>query len=65
MNQDRTSREAFGWSVGIPCQDFGRSELVHAINEALLARSYITPLMTKDMVWIIHSNFNAGRLATN
>jgi DNA-binding NarL/FixJ family response regulator len=26
------------------------SELVHAINEVMLARSYITPLMTKGMV---------------
>jgi DNA-binding NarL/FixJ family response regulator len=52
MNQDRdVAAEAFRLGAsGYLVKNSAASELVHAINEALLARSYITPLMTKDMV---------------
>jgi DNA-binding NarL/FixJ family response regulator len=52
MNQDPdVAAEAFRLGAsGYLVKNSAASELVHAINEALLARSYITPLMTKDMV---------------
>jgi DNA-binding NarL/FixJ family response regulator len=52
MNQDPdVAAEAFRLGAsGYLVKTSAASELVHAINEVLLARSYITPLMTKDMV---------------
>jgi DNA-binding NarL/FixJ family response regulator len=52
MNQDPdVAAEAFRLGAsGYLVKTSAASELIHAINEALLARSYITPLMTKDMV---------------
>ena len=52
MNQDPDlAAEAFRLGAsGYLIKSSAGSELVHAINEALLARSYITPLMTKGMV---------------
>ena len=52
MNQDPdVAAEAFRLGAsGYLVKTSAASELVHAINEALLARSYVTPLMTKDMV---------------
>lgn len=52
MNQDPDlAAEAFRLGAsGYLLKNSAGSELVHAINEALLARSYITPLMTKGMV---------------
>jgi DNA-binding NarL/FixJ family response regulator len=52
MNQDPdVAAEAFRLGAsGYLLKTSAASELIHAINEALLARSYITPLMTKDMV---------------
>jgi DNA-binding NarL/FixJ family response regulator len=52
MNQDPDiAAEAFRLGAsGYLVKTSAASELVYAINEALLARSYITPLMTKDMV---------------
>ncbi|HKO98699.1 MAG TPA: response regulator transcription factor [Pyrinomonadaceae bacterium] len=38
------------------------SELVHAINEALLARSYVTPVMTKDMDGSFVKNFKQRKI---
>jgi DNA-binding NarL/FixJ family response regulator len=59
MNQDPDlAAEAFrlGASAYLLKNSAG-SELVHAISEALLARSYVTPLMTKGMVGSIVQNF--------
>jgi DNA-binding NarL/FixJ family response regulator len=52
MNQDPdVAAEAFRLGAsGYLVKNSAASELVHAIKEALLARSYITPLMTRDMV---------------
>ena len=52
MNQDPdVAAEAFRLGAsGYLVKTSAASELVHAINEALLARSYVTPLITKDMV---------------
>lgn len=52
MNQDPdVAAEAFRLGAsGYLVKNSAASELVHAINEALLARSYVTPLMTKDML---------------
>ena len=52
MNQDPdVAAEAFRLGAsGYLLKSSAASELVHAINEVLLARSYITPLMTKGMV---------------
>jgi DNA-binding NarL/FixJ family response regulator len=52
MNQDPDlAAEAFRLGAsGYLIKSSAGSELVYAINEALLARSYITPLMTKGMV---------------
>lgn len=59
MNQDPdVAAEAFRLGAsGYLVKTSAASELVHAINEALLARSYITPLMTKDMVGSFVQNF--------
>lgn len=59
MNQDPDlAAEAFRLGAsGYVVKTSAGSELVHAINEALLARSYITPLMTKDMVGSFVQNF--------
>lgn len=52
MNQDPdVAAEAFRLGAsGYLVKNSAASELVHAIKEVLLARSYVTPLMTKDMV---------------
>jgi len=52
MNQDPdVAAEAFRLGAsGYLLKTSAASELVHAINEVLLSRSYVTPLMTKDMV---------------
>jgi DNA-binding NarL/FixJ family response regulator len=52
QNQDPDlAAEAFRLGAsGYLLKNSAGSELVHAINEVLLARSYITPLMTKGMV---------------
>jgi len=52
MNQDPdVAAEAFRLGAsGYLLKSSAASELVHAINEVMLARSYITPLMTKGMV---------------
>jgi len=52
MNQDPdVAAEAFRLGAsGYLVKTSAASELVHAIKEVLLARSYVTPLMTKDMV---------------
>jgi DNA-binding NarL/FixJ family response regulator len=59
MNQDPdVAAEAFRLGAsGFLVKNSAASELVHAINEALLARTYITPLMTKDMVGSFIQNF--------
>ena len=52
MNQDPDlATEAFRLGAsGYLLKNSAASELVYAIREALLGRSYVTPLMTKDMV---------------
>ena len=52
MNQDPDlAAEAFRLGAsGYLVKNSAASELVHAIREALLGRSYVTPLMTKGMV---------------
>ena len=52
MNQDPdVAAEAFRLGAsGYLVKTSAASELVHAIKEVLLARSYVTPLMTRDMV---------------
>lgn len=52
MNEDPDiAGEAFRLGAsGYLVKSSAASELVHAINEVLLARSYITPLLTKGMV---------------
>lgn len=59
MNQDPDlAAEAFRLGAsGFLLKNSAGSELVHAINEALLARSYVTPLMTRDMVGSFVQNF--------
>ena len=59
MNQDPDlAAQAFRLGAsGYLVKSSAASELVHAINEALLARSYVTPLMTKDMVGSVIQNF--------
>ena len=64
MNQDPDlAAEAFrlGASAYL-VKNSAASELVHAINEALLARSYVTPLMTKDMVGSYIQNFKRRKV---
>lgn len=52
MHQDSDlAAEAFRLGAsGYLLKNSAGSELVHAINEALLARSYVTPLMTKGAI---------------
>jgi DNA-binding NarL/FixJ family response regulator len=52
MNQDPDlAAEAFRLGAsGYVLKTSAASELVHAIHEALLGRSYVTPLMTKGLV---------------
>ena len=52
MNQDPDlAAEAFRLGAsGYVLKNSAASELVHAIHEALLGRSYVTPLMTKGLV---------------
>ena len=52
MNQDPdVAAEAFRLGAsGYLLKSSAASELVHAISEVMLARTYITPLMTKGMV---------------
>lgn len=59
MNQDAdVAAEAFRLGAsGYLVKTSAASELVHAIKEVLLARSYVTPLMTKDMVGSFVQNF--------
>ena len=59
MNQDQdVAAEAFRLGAsGYLVKTSAASELIHAINEVLLARSYITPVMTKDMVGSFVQNF--------
>ena len=59
MNQDPDlAAEAFRLGAsGFLLKNSAGSELVHAINEVLLARPYITPLMTKGMVGSFIQNF--------
>ena len=64
MNQDPDlAAEAFRLGAsGYLVKNSAASELVHAINEALLARSYVTPLMTKDMVGSVIQNFKRRKI---
>jgi DNA-binding NarL/FixJ family response regulator len=59
MNQDPDlAAEAFRLGAsGYLLKSSAASELVYAIREALLGRSYVTPLMTKDMVGSFVKNF--------
>jgi DNA-binding NarL/FixJ family response regulator len=63
MNKDPDlATEAFRLGAsGYLLKNSAASELVHAISEALLARSYITPLMTKDMVGSFIQNLKRRR----
>ena len=64
MNQDPdVAAEAFRLGAsGYLVKSSADSELVHAINEVLLARSYVTPLMTKDMVGSFIQNFKRRKV---
>ena len=64
MNQDPdVATEAFRLGAsGYLLKTSAASELIHAINEALLARSYITPLMTKDMVGSFVQNLKRRKI---
>ncbi|HEV7473825.1 MAG TPA: response regulator transcription factor [Pyrinomonadaceae bacterium] len=64
MNQDPDlAAEAFRLGAsGFLVKNSAASELVHAINEALLARSYITPLMTKGMVGSFIQTFKRRKI---
>ena len=64
MNQDPdVAAEAFRLGAsGYLVKSSAASELVHAINEVLLARSYVTPLMTKDMVGSFIQNFKRRKI---
>ena len=68
MNQDPDlAAEAFRLGAsGYILKNSAASELVYAIREALLGRSFVTPLMTKDMVDSFLQNLkhrkNRGRL---
>ena len=62
MNQDPDlAAEAFRLGAsGYVLKNSAASELVHAIHEALLGRSYVTPLMTKGLVDSFIQNPNRG-----
>jgi len=64
MNQDPdVAAEAFRLGAsGYLLKNSAASELVHAIKEVLLARSYVTPLMTKDMVGSFIQNFKRRKV---
>ena len=64
MNQDPDlAAEAFRLGAsGYLVKTSAASELVHAIKEVLLARSYVTPLMTKDMVGSFIQNFKRRKV---
>jgi len=64
MNQDPdVAAEAFRLGAsGYLVKTSAASELVHAIKEVLLARSYVTPLMTKDMVGSFIQNFKRRKV---
>ena len=64
MNQDPdVAAEAFRLGAsGYLLKNSAASELVHAIREVLLARSYVTPLMTKDMVGSFIQNFKRRKV---
>ena len=59
MNQDPDlAAEAFRLgAAGYLVKNSAASELVHAIREVLRGSSYVTPLMTKDMVGSFIQNF--------
>ena len=62
MNQDPDlAAEAFRLGAsGYVLKNSAASELVHALHEALLGRSYVTPLMTKGLVDSFIQNPNRG-----
>lgn len=64
MNQDPdVAAEAFRLGAsGYLVKNSAASELVHAIREVLLARSYVTPLMTRDMVGSFVQNFKRRKI---
>ena len=64
MNQDPdVAAEAFRLGAsGYLVKTSAASELVYAIKEVLLARSYVTPLMTKDMVGSFIQNFKRRKV---
>ena len=64
MNLDPdVAAEAFRLgAAGYLVKTSAASELVHAINEVVLARSYITPVMTKDMVGSFVQNFKQRKI---
>ena len=64
MNQDPdVAAEAFRLGAsGYLVKNSAASELVHAINEVLLARSYVTPLMSKDMVGSVVQNLKRRKI---
>ena len=64
MNQDPdVAAEAFRLGAsGYLVKTSAASELVHAIKEVLLARSYVTPLMTKDMVGSFIQDFKRRKV---
>lgn len=65
MNMDPDlAAEAFRLgAVGYLVKNSAGSELVHAIREVLRGSSYITPLMTKDMVGSFIQNFKRRKSA--
>lgn len=65
MNQDPDiAAEAFRLGAsGYLIKTSAASELVHAIREVLRGSSYITPLMTKDMVGSFIQNFKRRKCA--
>jgi DNA-binding NarL/FixJ family response regulator len=65
MNMDPDlAAEAFRLgAVGYLVKNSAASELVHAIREVLRGSSYVTPLMTKDMVGSFIQNFKRRKSA--
>jgi DNA-binding NarL/FixJ family response regulator len=63
MNQDPDlAAEAFRLGAsGYVLKNSAASELVHAIREAILGRSYVTPLVTKDMLGSLFHNLKQGK----
>lgn len=57
--------EAFrAGASGYLVKNVAASELVHAIREVLLGRSYLTPLVTKDMIGSLVGNSTPRRAAS-